>query len=60
MTQWPFADSVDQDQTAQTVKSDLVSTLSDKEIFYPKNDFEIAKYWLLLLSWKFHLVYLGA
>ena len=32
----PFADSVDQDQTAQNVQSDLGSTLSDKEIFLSK------------------------
>ena len=29
----PFADSIDQDQTAQNVQSDLGSTLLDKEIF---------------------------
>ena len=32
VTQKPFSDSVDQDQTAQNVQSDLVSTLSNKEM----------------------------
>ena len=36
-THRPFADSVDQDQTAQNVQSDLESTLSDKEIFLSRN-----------------------
>ena len=36
-THGPFADSVDQDQTAQNVQSDLGSTLSDKKIFLSKN-----------------------
>ena len=31
-----FVDSVNQDQTAQDVHSDLDSTLSDTEIFIPK------------------------
>ena len=31
-----LADSVDQDQTAQNVQSDLRSTLSDKEIVLPQ------------------------
>ena len=30
-TQKPFADNVEQDQTAQKLQSDLGSTLSDKE-----------------------------
>ena len=30
VTQWTFAENVDQDQTAQNVQSDLGSTLSDK------------------------------
>ena len=29
-----FADSIDQDQTAQSVQSDFVPILSDKEIFF--------------------------
>ena len=33
----PFADNVDQDQTAQNVQSDPGSTLSDKEIVLSKN-----------------------
>ena len=36
-THRPLADSVDQDQTAQNVHSDLGSTLSKKEIFLSKN-----------------------
>ena len=32
----PFVDSVDQDQTAQIVQSDLGSTLSNKDLFSSK------------------------
>ena len=36
----PFADSLDQDQTAQNVQSDLGSTLFAKKVFLPmKNNF---------------------
>ena len=35
-THGPYADSVDQDQTAQNVQSDLGSTLSDRETFLSK------------------------
>ena len=30
----PFANNVDQDQTAQNVQSDLGSTLSDMELYF--------------------------
>ena len=34
MTQRPFVDNVDQDQTAQNVQSDIGPTLSNMEIFF--------------------------
>ena len=37
VTQRPFADRLDQDQTEQNVQSDFESTLSDKEMFLYKN-----------------------
>ena len=36
-----IADSVDQHQTAQKLESDLRSALSDKEVFFSINKFEI-------------------
>ena len=47
-TKRPFVDSVDQDQTAHSVQSDLGSTLSNKEMFLFQNiNFEMVKYAVL-------------
>ena len=49
-TQLPFADSVDQDQTAQNVQSDLGSTLSDMEMDLPKYQLRSNRMGVLILS----------
>ena len=45
-------DTVDQDHTAQNLRSDLRSTLSDKEIFLTLNNFEIAILWFCVVAFN--------
>ena len=47
---WPFADSVDQDQTAQTVQSDLDLHCPTWRYFCPKNKFERLLFWILIIG----------
>ena len=48
-----FANSVDQDQTAQNVQFDLRSTLSIKQVFICRqNNFEITKFGLFTIELK--------
>ena len=58
-----FADSVDHDQTAYNVQSDLGSTLAVKEIIVPQeylwNNFEISSLVILLFFWKFLFTFLN-
>ena len=49
----PLSDSVDLDQTVRSVQSDLRSTLSDKKIFFPQSNFEIAIIGLTRSTGKF-------
>ena len=48
MSHWPFAGIADQDWAALNVKSDLGSTLHDKDIYSPTHKFNEAKFERLL------------
>ena len=41
-THKPFADSVDQDQAGQNAQADFGSIMSEKDIFPPRKEFQIA------------------
>ena len=58
MLQWPFEDSVDQDETPQNVQSDLKFTLFDKELFIRKKKlWTKAKFGFILSVWKFYVTH---
>ena len=49
-----FADSVNQDQTAQNIQSNLENTMFHKEIFsLPQNTFEIEEFGFMLSAFNY-------